>query len=108
MYSEEVDISLRARQAGFRIRYLQDARVVHFERGSGRSEDLDALRALNQVRLFRRYHGRAATAVLRAIIALHELSRFWKPARRRTARVTLGIDPPPSFPGAAPIQKVPW
>jgi GT2 family glycosyltransferase len=108
MYSEEVDICARARAAGFLVEFVPDAHVVHYERGSGRTPDLDALMVLNQVRYYRTHHGRLATAVFRCVLALHEASRIWNPTRRRSARVVLGWDPPPQFPGAGPIDPVPW
>lgn len=108
MYSEEVAVCRLARDRGFAVRYVPNAKVLHFERGSGRSGDLDALRALNQVRYFRHHHGRLATGVFRLILALHEVSRFWSPGRRRNARIVMGWQAPPRFPGATPVDQVPW
>ena len=108
MYSEEVDFALRVRRAGFRVLFVPDAVAAHAEGGSGRSPDLTALLAVNRVRLYRKYHGRVASAAYRIVVALHEASRFWSAPRRRSALAVLGIVPPPSFTGAAPIDGVPW
>lgn len=108
MYSEEVDYALRIRRAGFRIRYVPDAVAVHTEGGSGRSPDLTVLLALNRVRLYRKYHGPVPSAAFRLVVAIHELSRFWSEPRRRSASVVLGLQGPPTFPGAPPISQVAW
>jgi GT2 family glycosyltransferase len=108
MYSEEVDYAIRVRKAGWSVVYVPDALAIHEGAGSGRSADLDALVVLNRVRLYRMYHGRVATAVYRFVVALHETSRFWTPSRRHTAKVVMGWTAVPEFPGAAPIDRLPW
>ena len=57
LYSEEVDYCVRARTAGFRIRYVAAAEVDHAEGGSGRSPELAGLLARNRVRYFSSRHG---------------------------------------------------
>jgi len=108
MYSEEIDYALRIRDAGYRILYVPEADAIHSEGGSGRSDALTALLALNRVRLHRSRHGRWSNAIFRLVVATHELSRFWKPERRHSAAVVLGLAAPPRFDGAAPIATVPW
>ena len=65
LYSEEVDYCARARDAGFRIRYVPDAEVQHLEGGSGRTPALTALLARNRVRYYHSRHGRPASSVFR-------------------------------------------
>lgn len=72
LYSEEVDYQLRARAAGFGVRYVPEAVVTHVEGEAHVSPDLWTLLTLNRVRFFRRHHSRAATAAYRAGVALNE------------------------------------
>jgi GT2 family glycosyltransferase len=108
MYSEEVDYALRIRSAGYRILYVPGAVASHAEGGSGRSDALVALLALNRVRCYAAHHGRLASAAYRVVLGLHEASRCWSAARRHSALVVLGLAAPPSFPGAEPVAPVPW
>jgi GT2 family glycosyltransferase len=108
MYSEEVDHAQRLRAAGYRIDYVPEAVAQHAEGGSGRNGRLIALLALNRVRCYRSSHGRLRSACFRLVVAAHELSRVWRPERRHSAAVVLGLRPPPAFPAAAPIAGVRW
>jgi GT2 family glycosyltransferase len=70
MYSEELDWCRRARDAGWRIRYLPSAQVVHYE---GKSSDQAATARhirfnTSKVRYFRKFHGPAAAGFLRLAI----------------------------------------
>jgi N-acetylglucosaminyl-diphospho-decaprenol L-rhamnosyltransferase len=60
LYSEETDFCLRARDAGWRTRFVPRAVVVHHEGGSGRSDATHQMLILNKVRLYARRHGRIA------------------------------------------------
>ncbi len=86
LYSEEVDYCARARDAGFRIRYVPDAEAQHLEGGSGRSPALTGLLARNRVRYYRSRHGRAASTVFRALVMLHELLRASAAEHRHALR----------------------
>jgi N-acetylglucosaminyl-diphospho-decaprenol L-rhamnosyltransferase len=67
MYSEELDLCRRIRQAGWRIAYVPDAQVIHYEGRS--SEQAVAARHIrfntSKVRYFRKWHGRAVAGALR-------------------------------------------
>ncbi len=90
LYSEEIDYCARARAAGFHVRFVPDAIARHSEGGSGgRADVLIALMAINRVRYFERRHARAAAAVFRALVALHELFRSSDPADRRAFFILL-------------------
>ena len=89
LYSEEVDAAARVRAAGLRIRYVADATAEHDGGGSGTSERLVALQAVNRVRYFERRHGALHSAIYRGTVALHELSRAADPARRSAAVAVL-------------------
>ena len=72
MYSEETDFCLRARDAGWRVRFTPAAEAVHAGGGSGRNPDLYAMQVLNRVRLHRRRHGLASSSALLALAAARE------------------------------------
>lgn len=74
LYSEEVDYCRRARDAGFEVLYAPEAVVQHAQGGSGTSEQLDALLAVNRVRYVRK-HGGGSAAVYRSAMALGEALR---------------------------------
>ena len=67
MYSEELDLCRRIKAAGWRIVYVPDAQVVHYEGKS--SEQAVAARHIrfntSKVRYFRKWHGRMTASVLR-------------------------------------------
>jgi N-acetylglucosaminyl-diphospho-decaprenol L-rhamnosyltransferase len=75
LYSEETDFHLRARDAGFALRFVPDATAEHLEGDSAASPRLWALLTANRVMLFGRRHGVAATWAYRAILMLREGSR---------------------------------
>ncbi|MCX6027723.1 MAG: glycosyltransferase family 2 protein [Chloroflexi bacterium] len=70
MYSEELDLCRRIKQAGWRIVYLPAAQIIHYEGKS--SEQLVAARHIrfqtSKVRYFRKFHGPLAAEVLRVFI----------------------------------------
>ncbi|MFI5487261.1 glycosyltransferase [Micromonospora echinaurantiaca] len=75
LYSEETDFALRARDAGFTTRLAPDARATHIGGESRAAPWLWRLLTLNKVRLYRRRHGRLATAAYWAAILVREVSR---------------------------------
>jgi len=74
LYSEETDFCLRARDAGWRTRFVPDAEVVHHEGGSGRSDSTHMMLIVNKVRLYARRHSRVAGYAYLAISVLSELT----------------------------------
>jgi N-acetylglucosaminyl-diphospho-decaprenol L-rhamnosyltransferase len=83
LYSEETDYARRARDAGFRVRFVPAAEVFHEGGGSGGSDTLTALSAVNAYRYFVRHHNRYASALFRAGIALTYLLRINRPGSWR-------------------------
>jgi GT2 family glycosyltransferase len=67
LYSEELDWCRRIKDAGWRIVYLPQAKVIHHSGKS--SEQAVTARHINfqrsKLRYFRKYHGRLATGLLR-------------------------------------------
>lgn len=89
LYSEETDFAARTRRLGYQIRYVPTARVYHEDGGSGRSPALGALMAVNRVRYYEKYHGRLASTLFRAIVALHHALRAKDPHQRMVLHTVL-------------------
>jgi len=72
MYSEEMDLCRRIREAGWRVMYVPTAQVIHHEGRS--SEQVVPARHLHfqssKVRYFRKHHGRLAAEALRLFLLL--------------------------------------
>ena len=70
MYSEELDLCRRIKDAGWRIVYLPTAEIIHLEGKS--SEQVVAARHIrfqtSKVRYFRKFHGRGQAEALRVFI----------------------------------------
>jgi GT2 family glycosyltransferase len=75
LYSEEVDFALRARDAGFAVAFVPEARATHLEGGSSGSAALWALVVSNRWRLYRKRHGRVASTAFWGALVLREGSR---------------------------------
>ncbi|MFW5942582.1 MAG: glycosyltransferase family 2 protein [Chloroflexota bacterium] len=72
MYSEELDWCRRMRACGWRVVYLPQAQVIHYEGKS--SEQAVTARHINfqraKLRYYRKYHGRTASLLLRIFLLL--------------------------------------
>lgn len=70
MYSEELDLCWRAREAGWSTVYLPAAQVVHYEGKS--SEQVVAVRhirfQISKLRYFRKHHGALTANTLRLFL----------------------------------------
>lgn len=89
LYSEETDFCLRARDLGFRTRFVSTADGVHLGGQSGTSPELWSLLTANRVRQFARRHGRLQTNAFRAVVVLNELLRARTSATHRAALTAL-------------------
>ncbi|HET7018373.1 MAG TPA: glycosyltransferase family 2 protein [Streptosporangiaceae bacterium] len=76
LYSEEVDASLRARDAGLATWYEPQAVATHIGGQSGRSDTTHSMQIVNRVRLYRRRHGSFASWCYYALTVANELSRI--------------------------------
>jgi N-acetylglucosaminyl-diphospho-decaprenol L-rhamnosyltransferase len=72
LYSDETDFALRARDAGFTLRYVPDAVAVHLGGQSHSSPRLWSMLAVNKLRLFSWRHGRPSTVAFWAALTLNE------------------------------------
>lgn len=86
LYSEETDYCRRVRQAGYRINFIPTARAWHRGAGSGTSDALLALLAVNRIRYYEKWHGRPASSLFRAAVTLNELLRSASPPHRGALR----------------------
>lgn len=75
LYSEETEFALRARDAGFALRYVPDAVATHLGGDRHTSPRLWALLAVNRVRLYSRRHGPGRTAAFWAAVTVNEALR---------------------------------
>jgi len=87
VYLEDLDFSLRARQAGWFSVYLVDARAFHA--GGGTSRQVKASRLFYSLRsrllyAFKHFNALAATAVLIATLVMEPLSRSALALARRS------------------------
>jgi len=86
LYAEETDYAIRARRAGYRVRYVPSARVRHDEGGSGRNAQLLALLSVNRVRCYEKHHRGPGTGLFRAVVALGHLLRAFRRSDREALR----------------------
>lgn len=91
LYSEETDFHLRARDAGFEVRYLPSAGAVHLEGGSATSTRLWPLLVANRLKLFESRHGRLHSLAFWAALLVREASRavLGRPTSRAAVQVLL-------------------
>jgi len=75
MYSEEVDLCMRARRMGWLVCVLDDVTVVHVGGGSASRNDLRQLQLLyeNKIRFFAKHRGEGSAALLRVTLVLSTL-----------------------------------
>ncbi|MDQ4129509.1 MAG: glycosyltransferase family 2 protein [Actinomycetota bacterium] len=89
LYSEETEFALRARDAGFALRYVPDAVATHLGGDRHVSSQLWTLLTINRVRLYSRRNGRLRTATFWAVVTLNEALRAL--AGRAAARAALPV-----------------
>ncbi len=72
MYSEELDWCRRAKEAGWRVRYVGDARIIHH--GGRSSEQVQAHSQIHfhqsKLRYVRKWHGQGSARLLRVFLLL--------------------------------------
>jgi N-acetylglucosaminyl-diphospho-decaprenol L-rhamnosyltransferase len=84
LYSEETDLSLRARDLGWLTRYEPGSIATHIGGASGQSPRIHAMQIVNRVRLYRRRNGRWGAYLYFGLTVLSELS--WAARGHRDAR----------------------
>ena len=84
LYSEEVDYAARAKAAGYRMEFVPTATARHRGGGSGQSDALTALMAVNRIRYMEK--SRRRRPAYWAVVVLHEFLRSGSPAHRAALR----------------------
>jgi N-acetylglucosaminyl-diphospho-decaprenol L-rhamnosyltransferase len=105
LYSEETDFCLRARDLGFRTRYVPESVVVHVGAQSGQDDVTHTMQIVNRVRLYRRRHGLLAGACYQAATVLSELSWVLRGHRNSRAAI-LGLLVPRRRPPSAVLLEL--
>jgi GT2 family glycosyltransferase len=75
LYSEETDLSLRAKDSGWATVYTPNAGAVHIGGGSGESATTHTMKMLNRIRLYRRRRGPIRASIYFALTVLVEFRR---------------------------------
>ena len=78
MYTEEVDLCLRLRNAGWRIHWVPSAVVTHYG-GQSTSQSSEAMFLelyRSKILFFRKHYGRAAAAIYKGILTAASLTRL--------------------------------
>ncbi|MFJ2508620.1 WecB/TagA/CpsF family glycosyltransferase [Arthrobacter citreus] len=92
LYSEETEYFRRARRSGAQVWFEPAAAMVHRRGGSGQSEDLAALMAVNRVRYAQLHRRRSYVAAFRAAVLLSEVLRTGRAGHRRAVPALLLAD----------------
>lgn len=106
LYCEETDFLRRVRAAGLCVLYEPTAVVRHIGAGSGTSDGLYALCAVNTIRYYRRYHAWPTSGVYALEVALHQLVRGRRPAARLALRALLSPKTRSTLPEPTPPSAV--
>ena len=104
LYSEEIDFMRRVRELGSEIWFEPYAVMRHRRGGSGSSDELQALMAVNRVRYQEKWHGRVRTLPFRAAVVLGSVLRAWQPGHRTALRYLVTRDKCRRLPAAAPAS----
>jgi len=109
LFSEEVDFALRARDAGFEVRYEPASTVVHLSGSSSTVPELWPLVVQNKLRLYRSRHGRIRSAAFTTATVANEAVRAaaGRPANRAALRMILTRSDPDPRPHAAQSERRP-
>ncbi|WP_246036268.1 WecB/TagA/CpsF family glycosyltransferase [Sinomonas susongensis] len=89
MYSEETDYCRALRGCGFDVWFEPAARVMHSGAGSGASDGLAALMAVNRIRYMRKHHPGGLSALAAAAVVVREALRATDASHRRTLTTLL-------------------
>jgi N-acetylglucosaminyl-diphospho-decaprenol L-rhamnosyltransferase len=95
LYSEEVDLSLRARDLGLLTRYEPRSVAVHIGGQSGQNDATHAMQIVNRVRLYRRRNGVLASWCYFWLAIAREVS--WVMRGRRPSRFAIAALLKPSL-----------
>ena len=94
LYSEETDLALRARDAGWHVRYEPRAVAVHIGGQSGRSYATHVMQVVNRVRLYRRRHSAIASWCYYSLTLANQFSKAPRGRRESWAAAIALLWPP--------------
>jgi N-acetylglucosaminyl-diphospho-decaprenol L-rhamnosyltransferase len=89
LYSEETDFALRARDAGYSLRYCPEAVAMHVGGDAHISAELYTLLVVNRLKLFRRRNGRTRGMLFWLAATLNEGLRARRPVHQAALRTLL-------------------
>jgi N-acetylglucosaminyl-diphospho-decaprenol L-rhamnosyltransferase len=89
LYSEETDFFRRARACGYTVRSAPGAIARHVGSASGTAPALNALLAVNRIRYYEKYHGRATSVLFRGAVLIHYLVRSRSPQQREPLKAVI-------------------
>jgi exopolysaccharide biosynthesis WecB/TagA/CpsF family protein len=89
LYSEETDYCHTLRELGFDVWFEPAARITHSGAGSGTSNGLAALMAVNRIRYMRKHHPGGPAALAAAAVVVREALRAAEAGHRRTLTTLL-------------------
>lgn len=105
LYAEETDYARRARDLGFRVRYVPEASVTHHGAGSGQSPRLRALMSVNRIRYFEAQRAPHAAFAYRWAVTFQHVLRASDPDHRAALRYVrsrrMWSDLPPHSPASS-------
>lgn len=107
LYSEETDYFRRIRNAGESIWFEPLAAMNHEQGGSGTSDSLLALMAVNRVRYAAAHHSRPYALAVRTITAAASVARFNQSGHRLAASMLLGFRSWATLPQASVEESIP-
>ena len=94
MYSEEIDLCYRMKQAGWKIRYFPEVSATHIWGGTSRQMPVQTFLNLyrSRIQFFRKHYGRLNTGLYKAVLYLGSLLRVISgyPARLISRNSTQG------------------
>jgi GT2 family glycosyltransferase len=92
LYWEEVDLALRARDAGYSLEYVPEAAATHVGGRSNVDASLYALMMTNRARGYRRRHGPLRSSAYHSALLAGEIARaaLGRPTSRAAVRALLG------------------
>ena len=93
LYSEETDLSLRARDIGLLTRYEPRSVAVHIGGQSGRNHKTHSMQIVNRVRLYRRRHSRLASWCYYCLTIASELSWVLRGHRQSWSAIAALLSP---------------
>lgn len=105
LYSEETDFARRARQAGFRIRYVPTARCMHIGGASGSSPQLVALKEVNKLRDYEAHHDVVRSTLFRGILLAQHAVRSKQPGSKAAMEYLMNRKSWDQLPKGEPRQR---